>query len=157
MTGQSGRREKLLGELDEAFAGLQATCRDLPEARKRVVMQGTWSVKDILVHISGWHQEMAGALTRIANGERAVPEGVDYSSFDAWNARFVEAARATPVAEVEKELDNSFATFRQAVGVLPENRLIPGRTADRIVHEAGMDHYRHHAAQIRTWRERENL
>jgi len=157
MTGQSGRREELLAELDEAFAGLQATCRDLPEARKRVVMQGTWSVKDILVHIAGWHREMAGSLTRIARGERAVPEGVDYSSFDAWNARFVEAARATPVSDVDKELADSFAAFRQAVEALPENRLIPGRTADRIVHEAGMDHYRHHAAQIRAWRQREGL
>ncbi|HSC71665.1 MAG TPA: ClbS/DfsB family four-helix bundle protein [Candidatus Methylomirabilis sp.] len=157
MTGQPGRREQLLAELDEAFAGLQATHRDLPETRKRVVMQGTWSVKDILVHIAGWHREMAGALTRIATGERAVPEGVDYSNFDAWNARFVEAARATPVAEVEKELTESFAAFRQAVGALPEKRLIPGRTADRIVHEAGTDHYRHHAAQIQSWRQRERL
>ena len=157
MTAQPGRRDQVLAELDEAFAGLQATYKDLPEAQKRVVMQGTWSVKDILVHISGWHREMAGALARIARGERAVPEGVDYSNFDAWNARFVEAARATPVAEVDKELTDSFAAFRQAVGALPENRLIPGRTADRIVHEAGMDHYRHHAAQIRTWREREAI
>jgi hypothetical protein len=155
MTGQGGRRDQLLAELDEAFAGLQATHRDLPDAGKRVVMQGTWSVKDILVHISGWHREMAGALTRIARGERAVPEGVDYSNFDAWNARFVETARATPVSEVERELAGSFAAFRQAVADLPENRLIPGRTADRIVHEAGMDHYRHHAAQIRAWREHE--
>ncbi len=157
MTGQSGRREELLAELDEAFAGLLATCRDLPEARKRVVMQGTWSVKDILVHIAGWHREMAGALARVARGERAAPEGVDYSNFDAWNARWVEAARATPDSEVEKELAESYRVFREAVTALPENRLIPGRTADRIVHEAGMDHYRHHAAQIRTWREREAI
>ncbi len=154
MTGQLGRREQLLAELDEAFAGLQATYKDLPEARKRDVMQGTWSVKDILVHIAGWHREMAGALTRIANGERAAPEGVDYSNLDAWNARFVEAARATRVLEVERELTNSFEAFRQAILALPENRLIPGRTADRIVHEAGMDHYRHHAAQIQAWRRR---
>jgi len=26
-------------------------------------------------------------------------------------------------------------------------------TAGRIAHEAGIDHYRHHAAQIRRWRE----
>ncbi len=155
MTGQPGRRDQVLGELDEAFAALQATYRDLPEARKRVVMQGSWSVKDILVHIAGWHREMAGALTRITSGERAVPEGVDYSNFDAWNARFVEAAKGIPIAGVEKELTSSFVTFRQAVAALPENRLIPGRTADRIVHEAGMDHYRHHAAQVRAWRQRE--
>ena len=157
MTGQSGRRDQVLGELDDAFAALQATYRDLPEARKRVVMQGSWSVKDILVHIAGWHREMAGALTRIARGERAVPEGVDYSDFDAWNARWVEAARPNSVADVEKEVGNSYEAFRQAVAALPENRLIPGRTADRIVHEAGMDHYRHHAAQIRAWREREGI
>jgi hypothetical protein len=157
MPAQPGRRDQLLGELDEAFADLQAAYKDLPEARKRLVMQGTWSVKDILVHIAGWHREMAGALTRIARGERAAPDGVDYSNFDAWNARFVEAARATPVPEVEKELGGSFEAFRQAISALPENRLIPGRTADRIVHEAGMDHYRHHAAQIRSWRQREGL
>jgi hypothetical protein len=157
MSGYAGRRDQVLRELDETFAGLQATYKDLPEARKRVVMQGTWSVKDILVHIAGWHREMAGALSRVARGERAAPEGVDYSSFDAWNARFVEEARATPVGEVEKELASSFQAFRQAISALPENRLIPGRTADRIVHEAGMDHYRHHAAQIRSWRQRERL
>lgn len=157
MTEQGGRRDQLLGELDEAFAGLQTTYRDLPEARKRVIMQGTWSVKDILVHIAGWHREMAGALARIARGEKAAPEGVDYSNFDAWNARWVEAARGTPVAEVEKDLDGSFVAFRQAVAALPENRLIPGRTADRIVHEAGMDHYHHHASQIRAWRDREGI
>jgi hypothetical protein len=82
---------------------------------------------------------------------------VEYSDFDAWNARFIEAARATPVPEVESELATSFAAFRQAIAALPENRLIPGRTADRIAHEAGMDHYRHHAAQIRAWRGREGL
>ncbi len=157
MTVQPGRRDQLLQELDDAFSSLQATYKDLSDGRKRVVMQGTWSVKDILVHIAGWHREMAGALTRIAKGERAAPEGVDYSDFDAWNARWVEAARATPVSEVEKELAESYGVFQEAVTALPENRLIPGRTADRIVHEAGMDHYRHHAAQIRAWREREGL
>ncbi|MBI2163533.1 MAG: ClbS/DfsB family four-helix bundle protein [candidate division NC10 bacterium] len=157
MTTEAGKRDSLLAELDEAFAELQRTYRDLGEAQKRVVMQGTWSVKDILVHIAGWHREMAPALARLARGERPVPEGVDYSDFDAWNARWVEAARQTPVTAVEQELADSFASFRQAVSTLPENRLAPGRTADKIIHEVGMNHYRHHAGQIRAWREREGL
>lgn len=157
MTTEAGRRDALLAELDEAFANLQRTYRDLGEAQKRVVMQGTWSVKDILVHIAGWHREMAPALGRLARGEKPVPEGVDYSDFDAWNARWVEAARHTPVTAVEQELADSFASFQQAVAALPENRLTPGRTADKIIHEVGMNHYRHHAGQIRAWREREGL
>ena len=157
MTEQGGRRDQLLGELGEAFAGLQATYGDLPEARKRVVMQGTWSVKDILVHIAGWHREMTPALTRLARGEKPLPEGVDYSDVDAWNARWVELARATPVSAVEKELADSFVTFREAVSAIPETRLSPGRTADKIIHDVGMDHYRHHAAQIRAWRQRQGI
>ena len=157
MRTEAGRRDSLLAELDEVFAELQRTYRDLGEAQKRVVMQGTWSVKDILVHIAGWHREMAPALTRLGRGEKPVPEGVDYTEVDAWNARWVEAARHTPVTAVERELADSFAGFRQAVVTLPENRLAPGRTADKIIHEVDMDHYRHHAAQIRAWREREGL
>jgi len=157
MTTEAGRRDALLAELDEAFADLQRTYRDLSDAQKRVVMQGTWSVKDILVHIAGCHREMAAALARLARGEKPVPEGVDYTDVDAWNARWVEASRQTPVTAVERELADSFAGFRQGVGALPENRLAPGRTADKIIHEVGMDHYRHHAVQIRAWREREGL
>ncbi len=157
MTQQGGRRDQLLGELDQDFAGLQATYGDLPEARKQIVMQGSWSVKDILVHIAGWHREMAPALTRLARGEKPMPEGVDYSDVDAWNARWVEAARATPVSAVEKELADSFVSFREAVSAIPEDRLRPGRTADKIIHDVGMDHYRHHAAQIQAWRQREGI
>ncbi len=154
MTTETGRRDGLLAELDEAYTELQGAYRGLSDAQMQVVMQGTWSVKDILVHIAGWHREMATALTRMSMGEKPVPDGVDYSDLDAWNARWVEAAGATSPSAVEKELAESFASFRQAVSALPEKRLIPGRTADRIIHEAGMDHYRHHAAQIRAWRQR---
>ncbi len=157
MMEQGGRRDQLLGELDEGFASLQATYLNLPEARKQDIMQGTWSVKDILVHIAGWHREMAPALTRLARGEKPVPAGVDYSDVDGWNARWVEAARSTPVSAVEKELADSFERFREAVAALPETRLTPGRTADKIIHDVGMDHYHHHAAQILAWRQREGI
>ncbi len=143
---------RLVTELDEAFAELTATYARLDDAAKTTVMQGSWSVSEILAHIAGWHREMTPALERLARGEKPMPDGTDYRDFDAWNARFVEARRGMTPAQVEAELNDSFATFRAALLAVPEPRRRPERTAGKIAHEAGIDHYRHHAAQIRGWR-----
>ena len=145
---------RLVTELDEAFAELTATTAGLDDAAVTTVMQGRWTVKDILAHMAGWHREMTPALQRLARGEKAVPDGADYNDFDAWNARFVEARRGMTPAQVEAELTESFAAFRAALLAVPEARRRPERTAGKIAHEAGIDHYRHHAAQIQGWRQR---
>ena len=106
---------RVVAELDAAFAELRATVAGLEDAAKTAVMQGRWSVKDILAHMAGWHREMTPALDRLARGERAVPGGTNYSDLDAWNARFVEARRGMPPAQVEAELEESFAAFRAAL------------------------------------------
>ncbi len=144
---------RLVTGLDAAFAELKATVAGLGDAARGTVMQGTWTVKDILAHIAGWHGEMTPALQRLARGEKAIPDGTDYSDFDAWNARFVAARRGMTPAQVEAELNESFAAFRAALLAVPEARRQPGRTAGKIAYDAGIEHYRHHAAQIRAWRE----
>jgi hypothetical protein len=144
---------RLLAELDAAYGELKGTVAGLDEAARTTVMQGRWSVKDILAHIAGWHREMTPALERLARGEKAIPDGADYNDFDAWNARFVEARRGMTPGQVDAELDESFAGFRAALLSVPEARRQPGRTAGKIAQDAGFEHYRHHAAQIRRWRE----
>lgn len=146
--------QRLVPELDAAFAELRASYAGLDEAAKTVVMQGRWALRDILAHIAGWHQEMTAALERLARGERATLEGTDYRDPDPWNARFVEARRRLTPAQVEADLEASFAGFRRALLAVPEPRRRPERTAGQIAREAGFEHYRHHAAQIRRWRER---
>jgi uncharacterized damage-inducible protein DinB len=141
----------LLAELDNSFAELKSTYAGLSDADMTVVMQGRWSVKDILAHIAGWHREMVPAFERLARGEKAIPAGVDYTDPDPWNARFVEARRAMGPEQVKAELEDSFVAFRQALLSVPEPRRRGSRTAGRITHEAGIDHHRHHAAQIRAW------
>lgn len=153
-TSQATDAAGVVAELDGAFAELQAACAGLDDAAKTTVMQGTWTLKDILAHIAGWHREMTPALERVVRGEKAVPAGTDYSDFDAWNARFVEARRAMTPAQVEADMAASFAAFRRALLAVPAARRGAERTAGRIAREAGCEHYRHHAAQIRGWRQR---
>jgi hypothetical protein len=152
-TSHAQEAARLVAELDAAYAELKGTVAGLEEAAHTTVMQGRWTVRDILAHIAGWHGEMTPALERLARGEKAIPDGANYHDFDVWNARFVEARRGMTPGQVEAELDESFAAFRAALLAVPEARRQPGRTAGKIAAEAGFEHYRHHAAQIRRWRE----
>lgn len=116
------------------------------------VWLGTWSVKDLVAHLVGWHRELIPALERLARGERPVPEGVSYEDVDAWNAKFAAAARGTAVADTLLEFDRSHEAFLHAAAAVPAERFQPGKTAWRIVDLNSAHHYREHGDQIRSWR-----
>jgi hypothetical protein len=145
----------LLTEAETEFAALKRAVAGLSEPQMRQVWLGTWSVRDIVAHISGWHREMGPALARMQKGERPVPEGVSYEDVDAWNARFAEARKATATAEILGELDASHATFMQAAAEVPDQRYVPGKTAHKIVDLNSRHHYREHRRQIEEWRRRQ--
>ena len=142
---------RLVNEVDEAFMDLRQAFDGLDDARLHRVWLGTWSIREILIHISGWHREMLPALARVAHGEPAYPAGT-YDDFDTWNARFVEAKRSARVADVVAELEASHRDFLRAVGAVPDAHFAVAR---EILDGAGTGHYREHAEQIRVWRQKE--
>ena len=113
----------LLSEAETEFTRFKRAIAGLDEAQMRQVWLGTWSARDIVAHISGWHREMGPALERIARGERPVAEGVSYEDVDAWNGRFAEAKKAASTADILKELDASHAAFMRAAAAVPDERV----------------------------------
>jgi hypothetical protein len=116
------------------------------------VWLGSWSVKDIVAHMIGWHREMRPLLERLARGERPLPEGISYDDVDAWNARFSAAAKDQKVADVLLAFDKSHEDFMHAADAVPGARYVPGKTAYRIVDQNSAHHYKEHGDQIRLWR-----
>ncbi len=145
-------KDDLIRELEAGFAAFKATLAGLDDGQLQRVFLGEWSAREVLAHVSGWHRVMSAALERLARGERPTPEGVDYSDDATWNARFVAEAAAMSPAEARGELDASFTAFRAAAEAIPLARYEPGRTADRILHTSGINHYREHGEQIEAWR-----
>jgi hypothetical protein len=145
-------KARLLQESDDAFLDLRQAIDGLDDGRLTRVWLGTWSIREILIHITGWHQEMLPALARVARGEAAYPAGT-YDDFDAWNARFVEAKAGVKVADVLAQLDASHRDFVRAAGAVPDAQLAAARD---LVEGTGAGHYREHAAQIRAWRQKES-
>ncbi len=95
---------------------------------------------------------MGPALERMSRGEKPIPEGVSYEDLDSWNARFAAAVASRSTEAILAELDASHAVFMQAARALPEERLVPGRTAYRIVDFNSRHHYRDHRDAILAWR-----
>ncbi len=151
------RLDALLDDLEKSFGDLQDAIDGLTHEQLITMFEGEWSVRDMLGHIIGWHHEMDEALARIARGERPVPEDVDYSDSDAWNARFVETWRNASPEAVVAELTASKNFFVGAARKVPDEKFEEGRAAYRIVTGTGTEHYAEHAPVIRAWRKREGV
>jgi hypothetical protein len=141
----------LLGDADETFEGLRRTVEGLSDPDFERPWLGTWGVREILIHVSGWHREMIPALQRLGRGEAAHPAGA-YDDFDAWNARFVEHKAGAKTSEILAELDASHDDLMAAARALPEAHFATGGPARDLFDGVGPGHYREHAAQIQDWR-----
>jgi len=148
-----GDKTALLREADEAFAELRRAIDGLGEEPMGRAWLGTWGVREILIHISGWHREAIPGFARIARGEAEPYPSGTYDDFDAWNARFVEQKRGVKVADVLTELDASHRDFVAAAATVPDAHFAPAAAVRGLFDGSGPGHYREHAAQIREWRQ----
>lgn len=149
---RTSSKAELLKEAAREYKTFHEALQGLNEEQMTEVWLGTWSVKDVVAHISGWHREMGPALERIARGERPLLEGTSYDDVDAWNAKFAAARRDTSVADVLLEFDKSHEYFMHVAANVPDERFQPGKTAWKIVDLNSAHHYREHGDQIRAWR-----
>jgi hypothetical protein len=145
-------KQELLNQAAREYKAFHEAIAGLNEAQMTEVWLGTWSIKDIVAHMSGWHREMVPALERLARGDKPLPEGVSYDDVDAWNARFTAAARGEAVADVLLDFDTTHEAFMRAADAVPEGRWQPGRTTYRLVDQNSAHHYREHGEQVRAWR-----
>jgi hypothetical protein len=153
MSDTTSEKATLLRDADQAFAELRESIQGLSDEEMRRVWLGTWGVREILIHVSGWHDEMISALGRVGQGQAGYPAGT-YDDFNAWNARFVDRKAGVKPADVVAELDASHRAFVAAAAQVPEALFAPGGPARDPFEGAGAGHYREHAAQIRQWRGR---
>jgi hypothetical protein len=138
-------------ETKDAFGDLHKAIDGLTEEEAGRVWLGVWGVREILIHISGWHTEMATALGRVARGEKPYADGT-YDDYDAWNARFVADRAGVKLADVIAELDTSHRALVAAAEPLPEAQFAKDGTGAGILGGVGAAHYKEHTQQIREWR-----
>jgi hypothetical protein len=145
-------KQTALAQLDTEFSALLASVKGLDDAALSRVFYGDWSVKDILAHIAGWQHTMTSAMERMQRGEKPVPEGVDYSNADEWNAGFAAAMKAQNAETVVADLRQAFATYARAAKAIPDDRYGEGKTINRLLEASGYGHMREHRPAIESFR-----
>ena len=68
-----GGKQTVMKQAQEAYTELERSIAGLDEARASDRWLGTWGVREILIHASGWLQEMRPALERLGRGEAPYP------------------------------------------------------------------------------------
>ncbi len=149
-------KETVLESVQTEYEHLLEAVKGLDNDQMAEAWLDGWSVKDILSHVLGWERQMITFLQRMARGERPVPEGVDYSDPDAWNAKFALQFAPISGSTVLATWKQAHMNFVRAADALPDDRFGEKdgkpKTANRILADNGHKHYQEHTAQILEWR-----
>jgi len=144
-----------VAELESKYNQFRAGIADLPDAAFNETWLGTWNLSQLLAHMSGWYDEMAGAIGRVGQGQAPAPAGVDYSDPQPWNDKFAAVAKPGRAALVE--FDRAFAGYRDAALALPDAQFGTDpeknrpRIGNRLLYGAGVHHFDEHQEELETW------
>lgn len=157
-------KQKLLQSIRDARERLEEIVTAVP--RERLMnpgVEGSYSVKDLLAHISVWERRMIGWLADILQDKEPdmLPPGMTWDDLDRWNEETFLECRHQVLDDVLDEFHTSYRDALKAVEDASEDDLIDpdrfawrqGRALWELV-SANMDwHYVEHDETIRAWLE----
>jgi len=124
-------------------------------------VNGDWTVKDLLAHITSWEQRMAGWVEQALRGEapEAFLRGIRQEDIDRWNAEAYQKGRDRHLDEVIAESRISYQDALRAAESASENDLMDGERFAwrngsplwRMVAANTIWHYHEHGEQIIAW------
>jgi hypothetical protein len=153
------KRTELLTELIRVRAELQAVLDDLSETHLLAPgALGTWSVRDVLAHLTACEVDMLTNLGRVKRGAKPGPtqwtkEAVQKQN-EAWHAEM----RDRPLNSVLADFHGARKqTLRVLEGMSDQEAAKPadwlqGRSLAEYMADMTLDHEREHLEQLRRWR-----
>lgn len=127
-------------------------------------VEGTWSVKEIVAHLTWYEHAVVEGARQVMSGGRFTRPGQGEGGMDERNARIAAESHARPVGDVLAEADATFGQLLAMIEACPDGLLNDPNLlglADDIppwmrVANNSYGHYREHEAAIRAWLDRED-
>ena len=141
-----------------------------PMRMDRPGVNGDWSMKDIVAHLTGWNRWLVVRLQAALRGEPepSPPWPADRQTDDEINAWIHESNRSRPVGEIQEESKQVFQQLLAVVEGLPADIRVETVSAGRDYYliwvgdqrfQAGefFDHFQDdHEPDVRAWLARED-
>ena len=143
--------ENLIGRLDTARAEMQALLAEIDRERE---LYPTWTIKQVLAHLTGWDEAITTSLrAHVVGNEPGTPaaRGIDH-----YNAQSVEERQALGYEHVVKEWELAREKLKQTLREMPLEKfqatlLAPWGATGTVTQlvEVFIDHEIEHAEEIR--------
>jgi hypothetical protein len=148
-------RSQLLQRLDARWQDLLASYAGLSDADlTEPGVTGSWSVQDIIGHVSVWEEEALTHLPVVLAGGRPPRYSTTYGGINAFNARATERNRALSLSEVMQLRDDTHRRLLEFVARVPEAECEGDTRFRRRLRLDTYGHYAVHTRAIRAWRTR---
>jgi len=148
-------RRRLLETLEARWQDLLASYAGLSDAElNERGVTGTWSVKDIIAHVSVWEAEALRCLPVVLAGRRPPRYSVTHGGIDAFNAKMTEKSRKLTLADVLRQRDDTHRRLIAFVGRVPESECAGDTRFRRRLRLDTFGHYAVHTKAISRWRAR---
>ncbi|MGI8587369.1 MAG: DinB family protein [Chloroflexia bacterium] len=146
-------RAHLIELIREAHDPLEATLgRVSDEQMVAPLLDGGWSIKDLLAHITSWEQSTLYNVRESVFGEAPPPlDFPDSGNTDALNAYFYEMHKDLSLAQVRDDFARVHAELLSVLEHVPEDKLsveIRGRPPYWEIAGDTYLHYPEHRAQV---------
>ncbi len=143
--------------LQDARQQLLASFRGLTDDEMQTALPGSWSVKDILAHVTMWDEMELPDMRRAARGRARVLDALDdaYHLVDRWNDIQFALRKTLPLEQVLGELDEARHEIVQLLASVAEEHLTSGFMPAACAIQARHD--RDHADQISDWRQTQGI
>jgi hypothetical protein len=146
---------QLLKRIEEPWSVLMAAYGGLSEAEMlEPGVTGTWSVKDIIAHVTSWEEEALTHLPVILAGGKPPRYSVTHGGINAFNAQTTARNRDVPLTEVLRRRDDIHLRLLAFIQGAPEETFATDTRVRRRLRLDTYGHYAVHIRAIRAWRER---
>lgn len=149
------KKQQLLDKLERAWADLVQSYAGLSDEQlTRSGVTDSWSVKDILAHVTTWEEEALKYLPSILRGEKTPRYKDLYGGIDSFNAQMAAKKQALPLSDILSQLDDTHHRLIDLIQSAPDDQIATETPFRRRVRLDTYSHYPIHANAIRAWRER---
>lgn len=148
-------RKQLFQRIDRAWEALKASYGGLSETELvEPGVMGTWSIKDIIAHVTWWEEEALRHLPTILTGEKPPRYSITYGGIDAFNAQKYEEKKNLSISMVLQQRDEIHHQLIDFLQQVPEDQIERETRFRRRLRLDTYGHYPKHAEVIWEWRKK---
>lgn len=154
-------KAKILDEMRAKYAALEDFLAPLDETQMTTEgVNGEWSIKDVLAHITAWHHRLLDRLHAATRNEEPTLSGVvTDEEVDRLNEQFYKENKSRPLDDVLTDFRTTYLQIVDVVQVMNEEDLtdphrfswMKGNPLWYLVAGDTYEHYQEHKGPIQEW------